>query len=90
MIKETLEKWCETGELSIEMAMEIISEYLSLDNRTITGEQLSIIIQMSQSVPINWFFLAGQICNQKGWTLMEVLSPPNQLGQRALIRRYIY
>lgn len=90
MIRETLEKWCETGELSIEMAMGIISEYLALDNRTITGEQLSIIIQMSQNVPINWFFLAGQICNQKGWTLMEVLSPPNQLGQRALIRRYIY
>lgn len=90
MIRETLEKWCETGELSIEMAMEIISEYLALDNRTITGEQLSIIIQMSQNIPIDWFFLAGQICNKNEWTLMEVLSQPNQLGQRALIHRYIY
>ena len=90
MIRKTLEQWCDTGELSPEMGMEIITEYLALDGRSVTGEQLSAILQLGQTIPIEWPRLAGQICNKNNWIFMEIISAPDQFGRCRLLRRYIY
>ncbi len=90
MIRETLEQWCDTGELTPEMAIEIITEYLALDGKTATSEQLTALLQAGQMVPINWSRLAGQICIKNNWIFIEAFSAPNQFGQRELLHRYIY
>ena len=90
-MKEIIKKWCETGQLTIDDATTIITEYLSLDGRQISGEQLTAILQIGQGfVPINWFYIIGTICNKNNWYLVEVQSAPDEKGNRRVLYRYIY
>ena len=54
-MKDIVKRWCESGQLSVEEAYKLITEYLSYTDRTPTPEELQAILYIGQGlVPIDW------------------------------------
>ena len=90
-MRKIITRWCETGQLSLDDAIALITEYLSYSNRTITPQELQAILTVGQGlVPINWDMICGQIAMHNGFRLMLVRSAPDQAGNRRLLYRKVY
>lgn len=90
-MKEILQKWCETGRLSVEDAAMIISEYISMTNRSVNDMELQAILMAGQNiVPINWDLIIGKVASNYGLQYMLVHSAPDNSGNRKLLYRKLY
>jgi len=90
-MKEIIENWFKTNNLSIENAYSLLVEFLSYDKREMTNEQFHAIMQIGQNmVPIDWDYIIKVIALHNDWTLLYTYSVPDALGNRQILRRDIY
>ena len=90
MVKEIAKKFVYQNQLSAEDAGIILSEYcMKFGERTITPQQLQIILQLSQMIP--WIKLINLLGNDENFYIMEIYSQedPNT-HVRNLVARTLY
>lgn len=91
-MREIIEKWCQTRNLSLEDAMLILTEYYSLDGRNITPDKLMALLQVSQGmgIPIDWFHVIGKVASNNELNLVQVESKPDPRGMRQILYYFTY
>ena len=90
MVKEIAKKFVYQNQLSAEDAGIILSEYcMKFGERTITPQQLQIMLQLSQMIP--WIKLINLLGNDENFYIMEIYSQedPNT-HVRNLVARTLY
>lgn len=90
-MKNILKNWCESGNLSIEDACSLITEYLSYTNRIPTDEELQAILQIgSNLIPIDWDKINNTIARHYNCEIIKVETVPDHFGNKRLICRKFY
>lgn len=90
MVKEIAKKFVYQNQLSIEDAGIILSEYcMKFGERTISPQQLQIMLQLSQMIP--WIRLLNALGKDENFYIMEIYSQedPNT-HVRNLVARTLY
>lgn len=90
MVKEIAKKFVYQNQLSAEDAGIILSEYcMKFGERTITPQQLQIMLQLSQMIP--WIRLLNTLGKNENFYIMEIYSQedPNT-HVRNLVARTLY
>lgn len=90
-MKDIVKRWCESGQLSVEEAYKLITEYLSYTDRTPTPEELQAILQIGQGlVPIDWDKINTTIARHYNCDIIKVETVPDNFGNKRLICRKFY
>lgn len=90
MIKDIARKWCETGNIDVNDAVEILTEYCyKFGNRIIPPELMQLFLgPMSQN--IQWDELIKRLSIDQDYQIVEVYSAPDIAGRRHLVMRKFY
>ena len=90
MVKEIAKKFVYQNQLSAEDAGIILSEYcMKFGERTITSQQLQIMLQLSQMIP--WIRLLNTLGKDENFYIMEIYSQEDPNTRvRNLVARTLY